>query len=401
MAAPAASAAAPVRASSNLDRPRRSVPGVGPFVAAGVASVGAGAVHLAAIGPHADDPQAAGTFAALGLAQLAWGAAALTARSRRVAVAGLALQAVAVAGWVSAKTVGIGWIEGLGSPEALQWADVGAAMLALASLASLGRAVLSGSAAPAPSRRSLAWWCLAVLGITVLGVATSGGHRHDHAHDPGPIGHAHPAGVVPPTAYDPTAVDLSGVPGVTPAQQARGERLVRDAVVASPRFADRDAAVAAGFTPRGAPVAGLEQLVRWASLTDDHVADPAHPEGLLYEVDRAGQRTLVALALLLEPGTPVADAPDVAGSLAAWRTEDHLCRAGGGPGEYSVTLAGADGGCPAGQRPLEPMAILPVWVVANPCGPFASVEASAAWLAAESEGDADAAGRCDAEAHGP
>ena len=55
----------------------------------------------------ADDPQAATTFALLGLAQLAWGAAALTARRRSVALAGLALQGAAVVGWLLAKITGM------------------------------------------------------------------------------------------------------------------------------------------------------------------------------------------------------------------------------------------------------------------------------------------------------
>src|SRR4051794_25315928 len=70
----------------------------------GMASLGAGAIHAAAIGVHAEHKQAAMTFAVLALLQLAWGGLALVRSGRWVVLAGLALNAGAFAGWVLAKT---------------------------------------------------------------------------------------------------------------------------------------------------------------------------------------------------------------------------------------------------------------------------------------------------------
>src|SRR5688500_4971746 len=55
---------------------------------AGMASVGAGAVHAAAIGIHAEHRQAAVAFAVLALAQLAWGGLALVRGGGLIAAAG-------------------------------------------------------------------------------------------------------------------------------------------------------------------------------------------------------------------------------------------------------------------------------------------------------------------------
>ena len=51
----------------------------GPWAVAGAASIGAGAIHAAAIGVHAEHTEAARVFAVLAVLQIGWGAAALVA----------------------------------------------------------------------------------------------------------------------------------------------------------------------------------------------------------------------------------------------------------------------------------------------------------------------------------
>jgi hypothetical protein len=179
-------------------------------------------------------------------------------------------------------------------------------------------------------------------------------------------------------AYDPDDVDLSGVPGVLTEERARAERLVRGAVVAAPRWADPREAEAQGFVPAELGAEGVEQMIRWASLADEHEADPAHPEGLVYEVGPSGTRTLVALVLLLAPDTLLADAPDLGGALAPWRTQDHLCLAGAGGARRVAGPAAADGSCPEGQEPVGTMLRQQIWVVPHRCGPFAGLDDVAA-----------------------
>jgi hypothetical protein len=178
-------------------------------------------------------------------------------------------------------------------------------------------------------------------------------------------------------AYDPRAVDLSGVPGVLAEERDRAEQLVREAVVAAPRWADRRDAEAEGFLPAELGAEGVEQLIRWDALTDEHVADPGHPEGLVYEIGPSGRRTLVALVLILAPGTELADAPDLGGALAPWKPQDHVCVAGSGAERRVAGLAGADGSCPDGQEPVADLLRQQLWVVPHRCGPFAGLDAVA------------------------
>jgi len=355
----------------------------GRFVVAAMTSLGAGAIHLAAIGPHADDPAAAGTFAVLGLAQLGWGATALTARRTWVGVVGLVLSIAAVVGWVLAKTRGIGFITGLDHVERMQRADVAAAVLAASTAVIVARRLLVGTDTPVRSRRSLITWGVIVALITALGIGSTSGHHHVHGHDLGPIGHGHGADLVPPLAYDPArGVDLSDIPGITAKEQAAAEKLVRSTLRGARRFDDVDAARAAGFRPVSTVGSGTERWIRWPALTDAHQLDPRHPEALLFDVVD-GKRTLAAVEYLLAPGSSVDAAPVPGGALTAWQTVDDLCvrsTGGAGAGDDDVVdgVTSVDGTCAPPTSPVDPVPALHVWVVPHACGPFSSIESAEA-----------------------
>ena len=356
---------------------------VGRFVVAGMTSIGAGAIHLAAIGPHADDPAAAGTFAVLGLVQLAWGAAALTARRTWVGVVGLLISLAALGGWVLAKTSGIGFITGLGDVERMQRADVAAATLALATSVIVARGLLVGTEAPVRSRRALITWGAGIAAVSLLGMGSTPGHHHVHGHDLGPIGHGHGADLVPPLAYDPAdGVDLSGIPGITSKEQTAAEQLVRSTLRSAPRLDSADAARAAGYRPVATVRSGTERWIRWPALDDPHELDPAHPEALLFDVAEDGSRTLVAVEYLLAPGTPIDAAPVPGGALTAWQTIDDLCLRGSGPRATVDGVASVDGTCSPPTESIEPVPALHVWVVPHACGPFSSIESAEARTAA-------------------
>src|SRR3954464_3431530 len=73
-------------------------------------SIGAGAIHAAAIGAHSDFKGIVVAFALLATAQIGWGVFALVRRSGRLlALAGVAINLGAVVGWIFAKTIGIGF----------------------------------------------------------------------------------------------------------------------------------------------------------------------------------------------------------------------------------------------------------------------------------------------------
>lgn len=200
---------APDRADEQVSRPT-SVPAL--------AGIGAGAIHAAAVGAHADHRVVATVFVVLAVLQLATGVALLMRPGRAVAKAVVTVNAFGVAGWLLTRTVGVWLIAGLGV-ERPGFADTVCALLgALAivgALKALGSDTLPGAMAewrPAKTGRDLAATSVVVLLLAVpaMSSAATDVHEHgaggaaDHAHeavdDAGPIEPVVPAiGVEVPT----------------------------------------------------------------------------------------------------------------------------------------------------------------------------------------------------------
>ena len=201
----------------------------------GAASLGAGAIHAAAIGVHSEHRQAVIAFTIVAAIQLGWGALVLARPGRIVVALGALANAAIFGGWVLAKTSGISFIDGLGEAESPQLADSLAAGLAVV-------AVLAAVC------QLFSWGSRALKGSPILtGVSrdrdrVAGGAGDDLGRQPQPRRRArrgrrgrprprgggtteaaHTDAVVPPKAYDPTLpLDLSGVEGVTPAAAGGG-----------------------------------------------------------------------------------------------------------------------------------------------------------------------------------
>ncbi|QXC62456.1 hypothetical protein KSP35_06555 [Aquihabitans sp. G128] len=360
-------------------------PAFGPLALAGFASLGGGAIHAAAIGVHSEHQAAARTFAVLALLQLGWGALALVARRRSVAVVGLLISAAAVGGWVLAKTRGIGFIDGLGEVEGIQWPDFLAAALAAAAVVLTLRTFVAGARSPHPTRLALNGFGVGVVALAMLGMVQSGTHVHaegtaGHSHGGteaagASAGHRHAAGAeAATTPYDPTKpIDLSGVAGVTPQQQARAENLIAITLDRLPKYADVKTAEADGFSSIHDSMTGHEHFVNWAYLDDGHVLDPDRPESLVYQVEPNGGRKLVSAMFMLAPGSTLDDVPDLGGSLTQWHIHDDLCYSATDPPRVAgITSVG--GTCRPPLRKLKPVPMIHVWITKHPCGPFAALE---------------------------
>jgi hypothetical protein len=340
------------------------------LVVAGLASMGAGAVHAAAAGVHGDHRAAVLVFTALAVVQLVWGGAAIARRDLRVAQLGILVGLVAVAGWALAKSVGLPMVAGLDVVEPIQLADASAAVLA--ALATVLSAVAAGPGRGSRGLRLPPWSVVTALTLVaaVGTVATSG---HDHA-GTGHLGHVEVAATgshVHAVPYDPTLpIDLSGTPGVTPQQQAAAENLVAVTIARLPRWSDAAVALKAGFHSIGDGFTGTEHLVNQRFLADSSTLDPDRPESLVYDTTGGGRR-LVAAMYMLAPGTPLADVPDVGGALVQWHIHDNLCFS---PSGYVQGITDAAGRCPAGQVKPVPAPMVHVWITKNPCGPFAALE---------------------------
>jgi hypothetical protein len=361
---------------------------------AGMASIGAGAIHAAAIGVHSEHRQAVIVFALLAAFQVGWGALGLTRDARWVAFAGAIGNGAALLGWVMAKTSGIGFVDGLDQVERVQLPDAAAALLAAVAVAA---AITLLIARYRPPRLVHLGAVLAVTALAVPSMVATGSHRHaegEAGHDHGTetvaagstsptastsaAGHAHgatPAAATKP--YDPTQpIDLSGVAGVTPEQQARAENLIAVTLLRLPRFADPLTAEAAGYKSIQDGITGFEHYINWSYIDDDKVLDPDFPESLVYRVYRDGRpRELQAAMFMLHSTDTLDTVPDLGGALTQWHIHDNLCFTNE-PGNWKVRgVTAADGTCapPLVANPIQaPM--IHVWIVKQRCGPFAALE---------------------------
>jgi hypothetical protein len=358
---------------------------------AAFASIGAGAIHAAAIGVHSEHRQAVITFTIIAIAQLGWGVFALQRAGRLVVLAGAAINLAVFVGWIMAKTSGISFINGLEDSEGAQFADTAAAvMAAVVVLAALVAYFLHS---PQSWFGSLAFTgtALAMAVVTAFAMVAAGSHSHaagGHSHGgtaaEGTSAHSHPAAaggggggstahaVIPPKEYDPNKpIDLSGVPGVSPAEQARAENLIAITLIRLPKYSDYKVAERDGFVSIGDGVTGDEHFVKQAYFDDGRILNPDYPESLVYKPHADGTKTLAAAMYMMPPNTSWGDIPDVGGPLTQWHIHDNLCFTTDGK---VAGLTNPDGSCNAPLVKVVNSPMIHVWIQKHPCGPFAALE---------------------------
>jgi hypothetical protein len=179
------------------------------------------------------------------------------------------------------------------------------------------------------------------------------------------------AATKPPTLT--SAINLSGTPGVTPAEQKRAENLIKATIIDLKRFATPVQAYAAGYRSIGDRITGDEHYVNWSYSNDGHILDPMRPESVVYEYRNGVQRAVAAM-YSLPFGSRFTDAPDVGGALTQWHVHANLCLSDNAQQRVVSGLTSVGGTCPPGSAKLGNTPMLHVWVVPNPCGPFAALE---------------------------
>lgn len=98
------------------------------------------------------------------------------------------------------------------------------------------------------------------------------------------------------------------------------------------------------------------------------VVDPQHPQALVYANTPTGPLLLGAMYML-----PKANQlpPDIGGSITEWHTHNNLCFLL--PTFAIDGLQSPFGTCPVGSINGPTPAMLHVWTVPNPAGPFADL----------------------------
>jgi hypothetical protein len=207
----------------------------------------------------------------------------------------------------------------------------------------------------------------------------------NHAHDDGhATTEAAPEAAAKP--YDPALpIDLGGVPGVTPQQQAFAENLVAATLRDLPQWADPAVAEAAGFHSIGDGFTGHEHYINWDWIDDDVWLDPDQPESLVFEPQPDGSKKLVSAMFMLPGGTPFEEIPDWGGALMQWHVHGDLCFTNDPESPQVAGLKPVGGSCkpPLVDFLLSPM--IHVWITSTPCGPFAALEGVAGGQVPEGE----------------
>jgi Transposase len=339
--------------------------GAGRLVVVGLASIGAGAIHATAAGNHSEHRQAVIAFVAVAVVQLSWGVLALVRAIPVLPWFGVVAQVAAIGGWALAKTSGIAFIDGLDEPEGPQFADTLAAGLALVAMVAIVASLSGwGAGLGSPLRRAVPQagltTAVAPVGVALVipGMVAAGSHGHTGGAggaDDGHGDHAAPADDSDHAAsegrpFDPTMpIDLGGMPGVTPQQQAEAENLLAVTLLRLPQLADPALAEARGYHSIGDGVTGLEHFVN-------------------RDLER------VAAMYMLERGSTIDDVPDFGGDLIQWHVHDNLCFTPdpAAPRVSSVTPAGQP--CPGDTVRGSQVPMLHVWISPHRCGPFAALE---------------------------
>jgi hypothetical protein len=196
--------------------------------------------------------------------------------------------------------------------------------------------------------------------------------------------HVHEPTAAPPVPYDPTKpIDLGGVPGVTPEEQARAENLVAITLVRLPQWSDPATAEAAGFHSIGDAATGFEHYIQWSWINDDDTLDPDHPESLVYSPQPDGTKKLVSAMYMLPDTVALDQVPDIGGALTQWHIHDNLCFTKDPVAPTVAGLTDANGGCPSTLQKFQPAPMIHVWITPNECGPFAALEGVGAGQVAE------------------
>jgi hypothetical protein len=202
---------------------------------------------------------------------------------------------------------------------------------------------------------------------------SSGGHDHSDvppgappATDPG---HQHPSD--PPTTPGQPSGPIISVddPRLTPSQQAAARDLIARTAAGMVAFPTAAAVEQAGYVSIGdGGTDGYEHYVHWSYLSDPFEVDPGHIESIVVKKNGDGTKTVVSAMYILSLGETMANVPDIAGTLTTWHDHTNLCWEG-----LHVVGTAVNGVCAQGVLTVTPP-MLHVWMVDNPCGPFAGID---------------------------
>jgi len=316
--------------------PRRAaVPGTA--LGASVLMVMAGATHLGLVWTHLQEPVTAALFIANGLGYLVLSQAFAWKWWRIASAALISSTLLGYAGYIAL---------GLDTPDQV------AVATKLMELTALGL-VLIPVRGQVVVHRTARWAALGVA-VPVLTLVTIATVWIDDLARPDAL-HAHAGAVLQAT---------NSV--ATPEQAAAAQRLYDTTAAAIAPYRDWHNAWAAGYRPGGPANLPSSHWINQRYVDAGYVLDPSRPQGLVYANTRRGPVLLGAMFEMKHIGQ---FGPDPGGPLTAWHEHQNICVTPLGGFEFSLMSPTAT--CPIGAIDITVPAMLHVWIVQNPQGPFA------------------------------
>ena len=213
-----------------------------------------------------------------------------------------------------------------------------------------------------PRQARVSWRWLITTGSLLTTIVLSGGVAWAATlrAGSGPAAHSHAH------TLDGKVVIAAAPP--TDQQRADAARLLNDTRLGIERYSDVSAALADGYVPGGPPAAPTVHYTNPRYKHEPYVLDPARPQGLVYANTPNGLLLLGAMYMLPKANEAP---PDVGGSLTEWHTHANLCFY---PPTFAIGgMQSPFGTCPVGAINAPTPAMLHVWTVPNPGGPFADL----------------------------
>ena len=162
---------------------------------------------------------------------------------------------------------------------------------------------------------------------------------------------------------------------VTGAQLKAALQLIDATKAAVAKYADRQAAINAGYKPMEQEGLAIMHYVNQAYFTDADILRPEHVQSLIYFNSSRGPVLIGAMYIMPNLATP---GPEIGGSLTVWHQHDNLCfdRTTGVIVAFahdgSANGTEKSGTCPNGSSNRSTPEMLHVWLIENPDGPFGS-----------------------------
>jgi hypothetical protein len=310
----------------------RSVPGT--VLGASVLMAIAGAIHLGLVWTHRDETITAALFVLNGTSYIALSQLYMWRWWRPVSVALITATLAGYLGYI---------ILNFDTPDQVAIATK------LLELTALGLVLIP---VRVETRRRKSRWSALGVALPLLTMVTVSVVWIDALARPD-AQHAHAGAVLQSTNDTPT-----------PEQVAAAQKLYDETATAIAPYRDWHAAWAAGYRP-GPENTPSTHWMNQRYVDAGYVIDPHHPQGLVYANTKHGPVLLGAMFQMQHIGQ---FGPDPGGPLTAWHQHQNICFT---PFGFEFSLMTPTATCPLGSIDLSVPAMLHVWIVDNPGGPFA------------------------------